>query len=312
MSPEGLGYLLSAGALLSFATATLATQRATTLMPLSLGFLVATGINVVFAAVALGIRMVISADPVGWNAEAFAYFIVAGILATYLGRWFFYESVLLFGPAKASIFQVSNPLFTALIAWVVLGESLALSVLGAMCLAVVGLLILSAKPRAASANPVDHTTIARPRLGVRVMQSILFLGMGSSLAYGASNVLRAAAIRDWGEPILGGLLGAASGLLMHLLFMKDKHALVARLRGASRAGLWLYVLIGVATISGQIFTIGAMRYIPVSIATLVTLCTPLLVIPLSRVLYRDTEPISLRLLVGTGLTLAGVMVVVLR
>jgi drug/metabolite transporter (DMT)-like permease len=74
----------------------------------------------------------------------------------------------------------------------------------------------------------------------------------------------------------------------------------------------MYVVIGVATISGQIFTIGAMRYIPVSVATLVTLCTPLLVIPLSRLIYKDAEPITARLVLGTALTLVGVMVVVLR
>lgn len=308
MNPQALGYLLSAGALVSFATATLATQRASALMPLSLGFLVATGVNVLFASLALLVRVLVHDAPVGWDSVAFGYFIVAGILATYLGRWFFYESVLLFGPAKASIFQVSNPLFTALIAWVALSESLAIHVLVAMCMAVGGLLIISVKPRPAK------PAAAAPRVGVwpGVMQSILFLGMGSSLAYGASNVLRAAAIRDWGEPILGGLLGAASGLLMHLLFMKDKQALIERVRAANRTGLWMYVVIGVATISGQIFTIGAMRYIPVSVATLVTLCTPLLVIPLSRLIYKDAEPITTRLVLGTALTLVGVMVVVLR
>lgn len=144
------------------------------------------------------------------------------------------------------------------------------------------------------------------------MQSILFLGLGSSLAYGATNVLRAAAIRDWNEPILGGLLGATSGLLMHLAFARGKLALFERLQAADRRGLWLYALIGAATISGQILTIGAMRFIPVSLATLVPLCAPLLVIPLSRVIYKQSDPITRSLVLGTALTLAGIIVVVMR
>lgn len=326
MSETWLGYLLSGGALVCFASATLATPRATTLMPLSLGFLVATAVNVVFAALALGVQMLVQQAPLGWDGQAFWYFVAAGVLATYLGRWFFYESVVLFGPAKASIFQVSNPLFTALIAWLFLRETLQPAVLVAMVMAIAGLLIISAKPRPGKAQASRASSAASPASPdaggsatalhrgwwAGAMQSILFLGMGSSLAYGVSNVLRASAIRDWNEPILGGLLGATSGLLMHLIFARGKRAIVASLQEANRRGVWLYALIGACTISGQILTIGAMRFIPVALATLMPLCAPLLVIPLSRLIDTQPEPITGRLLLGAGLTLAGVMVVVMR
>lgn len=310
MNQAWLGYLLSGCALLCFTTGILTTKKASSLMPLSLGFLVATTTNVAFSALIFGLQWVWRSEPVGWDRTALTYFLAAGVLATYLGRWFFYESVVVFGPAKASVFQVSSPLFTALLAWIFLAESLEFSVFMAMLIAIAGLLLISAKPSGAAPG---QRVEGEPRgLLAKWMRSLLFLGLGSSLAYGLGNVLRGAAIRDWNEPILGGLLGSLSGLLMYFLFTPEKLELFTRLKNAPRQGLWLYALIGVATVSGQILTIGAMRFIPVSVATLMTLCTPLIVIPLSRYLYGTSEKLTLNLLLGAALALAGVTWVVMR
>ena len=97
---------------------------------------------------------------------------------------------------------------------------------------------------------------------------------------------------------------------MHLMFTPRKREIYHRLRIADRCGILLFVTIGVVTISGQILSIGAMRYILVSITGLVTLCTPLLVIPASRLFYKDTEKISLGLFLGAGLTFAGIFSIV--
>ena len=74
----------------------------------------------------------------------------------------------------------------------------------------------------------------------------------------------------------------------------------------------LYAVVGVANISGQICTIAAMRYIPLSVAALVTLCTPLLVIPLSLYLFKDRDALRATALLGAVLTLAGIALIVLR
>jgi drug/metabolite transporter (DMT)-like permease len=73
-------------------------------------------------------------------------FAAAGGFSTYLGRWFFYESVVRFGPAKASIFQISSPLFTAMMAWLLLGERLTLLVALGMVMTIAGLMLVSSKP----------------------------------------------------------------------------------------------------------------------------------------------------------------------
>ena len=321
MDPQSLGYLLSGCALLSFTTAILVTKKATSLLPLGLGFLIATATNVLFSALALGAQLAAGRAMPEWNGTAVACFAGAGVLSTYLGRWFFYESVVLWGPAKASIFQVSNPLFTALVAWLALGEALTASTFLGMATAVAGLILISVNPMQASVQPAGSAQTqasqadADPRgaaLWARWRSSILVLGLGSALAYSLGNVLRGAAIRDWNEPLLGGLLGALSGLLLHLFFMPEKRQLLDRLRQAPPLGIWLFALLGAATIAGQIFSIAAMRYVPISITNLVTLCSPLLVIPLSRVFYKNAGKTTPDVVLGAVLTVAGVGWVLMR
>ncbi|MDB5779043.1 MAG: protein of unknown function transrane [Polaromonas sp.] len=314
MSDALLGYGLSTAALLLFTTAILTTKLASSRLSLGLGFLVATATNVGFSALALAVQLALRPDSLGWNAQAFWLFAAAGAFATYLGRWFFYESVVRFGPAKASIFQVSSPLFTALMAWLLLDERLTPRVASGMALTVAGLMLVSCKPglfsrRQAGAVQAAPTAVS---LHQRLLQSAMLLGLGSSLAYAIGNVLRGTAVRLWNEPILGAWVGAVCGLVLHLAFSSGKRQLAARLREASRSGLWLYALIGVATISAQMCTIGAMRYIPLSVATLVTLCTPLLVFPLSHWLFKQQEDITALVLAGSAMTLLGIFIIVLR
>lgn len=306
--------MLAVASLLSFTTAILLTRAASTRLPLSLGFLVATSVNVVFAALALAVQLVLRGEGVQWNWQALALFAGAGFFSTWLGRWFFYESVVRFGPARASIFQVSSPLFTALMAWLFLGERLAPTVLVGIALTIAGLALVGGAFEALRGQKAAAVAGARafPGLGARMGQSVLVLGATSSLAYALGNLLRGAAIRDWNEPILGALAGAVVGLLLQLAFSADKSTLVTQFKTASRSGLGLYALIGVATICGQILSIGAMRSIPLSVAALVTLCTPLLVFPLSRLIFRNQEPLTASLLAGSAMTLFGIGIVVFR
>ncbi len=89
-----------------------------------------------------------------WQLEGFYLFLLAGAFSTYLGRWFFLESVVRFGPSRASIFQITSPLFTALMAWGLLNEALQPLELGGMGLALGGLLLIV--PGAASASGAGY------------------------------------------------------------------------------------------------------------------------------------------------------------
>ncbi|MES2978460.1 MAG: DMT family transporter [Pseudomonadota bacterium] len=341
MSAALTGYLFAGMALLLFTCSMLMTKTASRHIDLGLGFLISTFVNVVFAALALGVQVIVTGQGIEWNSRSFWLFAGSGVFSTYLGRFLLYEAVVRFGAAKASVFQVSSPLFTALVAWVALGEELALIVFFGMFLSVLGLILVSAKPRAQTdsagsgalpeaptleaaaaqevalekipaAVPAVQLHVANKSVLSGLLHNVLFMGVASSFAYSIGNVFRGAAIRTWNEPILGALIGAAFGLLLHLLFTPGKAQLPSRFRQAKPKGAWLYALIGVWMIGGQMCTIAAMRFIPVSVAALVTLCTPLLIFPLSHLLFRNQEKITRLTLLGCTLTLTGVYIIVTR
>ena len=314
MSAAALGHLLAVAALLLFGSGILVTKFAASRIGLDLGFVIATATNVAFAALALAVQLALGPDSLTWNAQAFWLFAAAGGFSTYLGRWFFYEAVVRFGPAKASVFQVSSPLFTALVAWLWLGEHLSLMAAVGMVMAIAGLMLVSYKSLSPTPQKVAglSTTPAPPSTRERLLQSVLLLGLGSSFAYAIGNVLRGAAVRSWNEPVVGALVGAVLGLALHLAFSADKKGLIGRLRQANRRGVGLYALMGVCTISGQMCLIGAMRFIPVSVATLMTLCTPLLVFPLSHLLFKNSGDVTRNTVLGGMLALAGIAIIVMR
>jgi drug/metabolite transporter (DMT)-like permease len=311
------GVALAAGALLLFSTNIVIMRFAMAKLDLDVGFVIAMIVNLLVCALFLAVQVAWRGAVPTWNGIAFAMFAFAGVFSTYLGRWFLYESVARLGPTKASTFQVSSPLFAVAIAWVFLDEALSPTAIAGMAIAIGGLVFLGsmAKRKSAASAPSVREDPPRARTRVRTaafMQSGLLLGVGSSLAYAVGNVLRAAAVRRWPEAIAGALIGAAAGVVLQ--FATDRGSLrrLDAIRHASRVGVALYTLCGVLTITGQTLVIASMAYIPVSFTALITLCTPLLVFPVSYFLLHNEEQLTWSTLVGCLITLAGMAVLILN
>lgn len=84
-----------------------------------------------------------------------------------------------------------------------------------------------------------------------------------------------------------------------------------QIRNADRRGLLLYASSGVLTITAQILYIASMKWLPVSIATVINMSTPILVLPISYFLLKNQEGITWRTLLGVLLVLAGINVIIL-
>jgi drug/metabolite transporter (DMT)-like permease len=322
MSAPLIGELFAVAALLMFSVNIILTKVASTKTSLSLGFLVSVSVNVIVGALLFGVELVLRKDALHWNGAAFGTFLLAGVFATFLGRWFFFESVVHFGPAKASAFQISSPLFTAIIAWIFFGQTLRATDLAGMALVVLGLLLVanigevfrqrSASKAARSAATAAGAPAPAGLQFKALLRSGAVLGIGGSMAYAIGHVLRGAAVLSWNEPILGTLLGACSGITLHMLFSGGTRDMVRDIRAADRQGVLLFTIGGLLTILSQISMVVSLRYIPVSITALISLCTPALVFPMSYFFLKNQERITWTPMLGCALTLAGIVVIVLR
>jgi len=301
-----IGILLAVVALAMFSVNMVVARLGAALLPISVGYAVTLTVNVAFAAVLLLVELAVRKTTLLWNGYGVLLFALAGVFTTYIGRIFIYESIAHMGPAKASAFQVSSPLFTFLIALVLLGERLDAPALVGMVLTVAGLLLVSL--RGARAAPTSQSSASQLPGWLR---SGWTLGLASSAAYAVGNVMRGAGIREWNEPVAGALVGAVVGMVLHLGVSSRHSSVLQAIRLANRRGVLLFGTSGVLTIAAQMLTIAAMKYTAVSIVALITLCTPLLVFPLSYFLLRNDEGINARTIVGAALTLGGMALIVL-
>ena len=270
-------------------------------MPLATGFVVTLAVNVLFGALLLALELVrrgalAPADPVGVGA-----FVLAGLCSTFLARWLFYACVEAYGPARASLFQLSSPLVTAVLGFALLGERLSWTAVAAMVAVTAGLAIVAASPRDLAA-PVRSTH----------RFAAVGLGAGASVGYAIGNVLRGLGIARWDEAIAGTLVGAVAALALQLVVTAMSREGLRPVARADRRGLALYAAIGVTTVTAQVLTIAAMALAPVALVALITLSTPMLILPFSLTVLRHEERIGLRMLGGATLAIGGIAVIVLR
>ncbi|MCY9666772.1 DMT family transporter [Paenibacillus alginolyticus] len=314
-----MGELLALLSMMLFAINMIVTKMATSRLSLTIGFFISASVNIIFSTCLFAVDYMLKGEVQPFHLTAFMLFLVSGVFTTFLGRWFFFETIERLGPAKASTFQTSNPLFTVLISWAVLGESLSVSKWFAVIIVLSGLFLVNyVKPRqelTEVTNAADSEIAVSRQKGWNVPRTLfhpyIVLALLSSLSYAIGNILRGTAIQQWNEPILGALIGAVVGLLLHMTFSMKISTIANQIRKADRRGFWLYVISGTITITAQILYIASMKLLPVSIATVINMSTPILVLPISYFILKNQEGITWRTLLGVLMVLAGINVIIL-
>jgi drug/metabolite transporter (DMT)-like permease len=299
-----VGEFLAVASLLLFSANALVVGPAARRLPQDLGILLGLTSNVVLGAVVVAGLYVLTGPGAPMEWDAVGMFAVGGLLTSYLGRWFFTRSLLTIGPTRASAVQLTNPFFAAVAGWVLLGE--ALGPVAVLCgLAVLAGVYLTSRRtgagRAIGAG-IGHRALSPTQLGP---------GLLGAVAYGLGNVARGAGVRDWEAPIVGSLIGAVAGLLAYALVNTDLRKLAGSLRGADPVGRRMWLLSGFLSIGAQTCLIAATLYIPVAIAVIISVATPVVLLPVSVLFLRRTEAVGVSTAVGALLVLAGVAGLVL-
>lgn len=307
LSATSLGLLLATGAMLLFAVCNICTAIAARGLDTDSGSLLAAATNVPCGLALVGLQVSLSGTPVTPSLMGLTSFFLAGIFSTYLGRWLLFKSIETMGPTLATSFQTSSPLMVVLLGWLLLGERLS-------GMAVVGVILGGAGLATMSGGAGRHQPVyggsSKQKIAIGARR-IFAIGLGSSAAYAVSNVLRAAAIREWNEPLLGVTLGASAGFLaLMMVSRRQLPAIAARIAASPKSAL-IFCAIGTMQLGGQALTIDSMKYIPASYAALISMCTPLVVLPLSLITLRSKRGITPHTVLGMLATLAGVALLAL-
>ncbi|WP_157987474.1 DMT family transporter [Jiangella endophytica] len=302
-----MGDALALVALLLFAANAFVVRAASRRLEQGLGFLVSLLTNVVVGGVLLTGQLVLRSEPLRVDWSAFAMFLLAGIFSAYLGRRGYFASVETLGPSRASAIQAANPMFTMLFAWVLIGQALGWADVSAIVVIVLGVYLTNRRPD--RLTPSGSPPVREP---ARQRLALLAPAVVATASYGLGNVLRGAAVEDWTEPIAGGLLGAVAGTVAYLVLHISPRGFVARVRRADRRGVAWWTLTGGLTIGGQMSVIGSAAHIDVAVAVAISSALPMIVIPVSVIVLRIREAVTVVTMAGAALITGGVAWLVLR
>jgi drug/metabolite transporter (DMT)-like permease len=294
----GVAYALLA--MLSFATNIVITRYAVARLPVEAGFFIVLATNVLFPAAIFAGELALRAEPWGWQWTQAGLFAIGGVVGTFMGRRFLFDTVKLLGPSRASVFHSTAPAFALVAAWLLAGELLGRYEIGLMVVVWVGLWLT--QPRAGSLHAVTP----------EVLRKGLAAGLLTVAGFGFGNVIRGIAMRDWNEAALGTVIASVAALACQVAVTRNWPKIAAQLRGADRTAILLYTGCGVFTSLGSIFISIAMTKIEIALAVLVVHTTPLVIFPVSVFLMRNREELTPRTVLGAALVLAGIAFLALR
>jgi drug/metabolite transporter (DMT)-like permease len=250
------------------------------------------------------VHLLLYGRPLPLDAEAFrwGWLGLSGTVGLVLGDASLFQSFVLIGPRRGALLMTLVPVISTLLAWGWLGETLSLIEILAMFLAIGGIAWVVSERQPETAGG----TKGQGRYGVGVL-----LGAGGALGQASGLVLAkqglagdfpslsaalirmvTAAVVIWTFTLVQGRVKAVWGAL------GDRKGLVPIVGGALTGpfiGVWLSMV--------------AVQRAPVGIASTLMAMSPIMLIPLSRWVFR--ERVSLRAVAGTAVALVGAAIIFL-
>jgi drug/metabolite transporter (DMT)-like permease len=215
-------------------------------------------------------------------------FALGGLAGTAVGRRWVYESVNLLGPARATSIRSSAPVITSLLALVLLHEPITIERWLAILAVVVGAALVSWTGEGG----------ARGWLGRGVAYSL-----AAAFLYGVRPLVVKVGLEEANLPLAAALIGALAALAYTLAFENRSQLRGTRLDAAFA---W-FLLSGLFQALGVTALTFGLSEGDVSVVYSIAASAPLFTLVFSGVILRGIERITPQLVMGTVLTVLGVI-----
>jgi uncharacterized membrane protein len=249
----------------------------------------AVWINVIVGAVGMWIAVLAmdAVTRVSWTG--LFLFVIAGLIGTVSGRILRFMSIEKVGASVAAAVGNLQPMISTGFAILILGEHVTVPILTGTVVIVVGTFLLSQSGGGTGFRPV-----------------MILLPLASAMCFGFVQILRKLGLAHMG-PMMGTAVNYTSALVFFSAFMlATGRRGIRECRGATLAYL---IAAGVAENASVFLLIVALSLSTVSLVTPITASTPIFVLLLSPFLLRGIETVNRRVIAGTLLIVAGVVVI---
>ena len=269
-----------------------------------MGSMVLNRLRITVAVVLLGLALLVTRGtpwPTWATGTQLTLLAVSGLVGFVFGDSFYFRALVILGPGRAALIASLAPLFTLGLAWPVLGEAPGPLALLGVALTLGGIFaVLKERERHEHAH-VEGSVLAGIAAGV--------LGaLGQAVGFVISKI----ALRTGIDPLSATLVRAAAaviGIWTLAVLQRNAAGSFAALRDRAAA---LFMVGGAfcGPFLGVTLSLYALEHIEAGVAASITACYPLPTILLSSRFHG--EPLTARTLVGSVVTVAGVVVLFLR
>lgn len=256
----------------------------------------------VSAVILITVHWLVMGSPLPFAAtqEQWLWLGLSGIIGLALGDAFLFQAYVHIGARLTTVIMALDPVFSALIAWVWLGEKLTpMEILGILITVFgVGWVVMEQRNGQGSHSRKDLV------LGI-------LCGIGAVLGQAIGFVLSKKGLADNFSPLSGVLIriiiATAVMWVLALFSGKIKETIAGFTEPSARNNILAGSVLGPCL--GVWLSMVAVQLVPVGIASTIMATRPILMLPLSKVIYK--EKISMRAIIGTLIALAGVSVIFL-
>ena len=253
--------------------------------------------------------------PIYAGSEAWKWLLMSGVVGYFFGDWFLFNSYVIIGSRFGQLIMTLSPAFTALAAWIMLGQQLSLMSLIAMTITLGGIAI-------SIIGPGDDGHKMRLRLPLK---GVVF-GIMASIGQGVGLVLSKIGLDHYIAgvpahllpetevwlPFSSNMIRCVAGLLCFSTWLwisnlrkpaGKRRTLLAST--SNRTGMMAMIL---AVITGPFLGVGlslmAVQYTAAGIASTIMATTPILILLPSRWLFG--QKITLAMVIGAIVSVVGV------
>jgi drug/metabolite transporter (DMT)-like permease len=221
---------------------------------------------------------------IGWLA-------VSGLIGFALGDAVLFEAFVLIGARLAMLLMTLSPIFSALLAWLFLGQAMSFPKLAAMAVTLGGIAWVVW-------GDGDHET--HPHLWRGVL-----LGVGGALGQSVGLVFSKFGLAGDFPPISANLIRVTAGVLALLLYFGATGRLRGTLGSLRDGRATAFIGLGAVTgpVLGVVLSLIAIARAPMGVAATLMSLSPVILLPVSHFVFK--EKVGGHAILGTLVTLVG-------
>lgn len=220
------------------------------------------------------------------------YLAVSGIIGFFIGDALLFEAFVLIGARMGMLMMTAVPIFSTILAWLFLNETLGILQVSAILLTTAAISFVIVERR-------NHVSRVK-----NLSRGVLF-GLGGAFGQATGLLFSKRGMLEGIHPITANLVRVFSATLVMSLFLIIKNSFFSDFAKLKQPGIRIRIFGGavLGPVIGVIFSLVAVLHANIGIASTLMSLSPVLMIPLSRIIYR--EHITPRTVVWTLMAMAG-------